>query len=247
MTSQTTLAPLPQHVAIIMDGNGRWALEKNLNRIEGHQEGIKAVKRTVEACVDIGIKYLTLYAFSSENWSRPKQETDALMELLCQYLRSELPEMMEKNIRLISIGDQTQMPTSARKELQNVMEATSTNKGLVLNLALSYGSRDEISMATKQIALDCLDGRLKPSEIDQVLFSKYLYTGTLPDPDLLIRTSGEYRISNFLLWQLAYTEIYITDTLWPDFGLEHLNKAIEEYQKRERRFGLISEQLKDDF
>ncbi len=245
MTSKTTAPPLPRHIAIIMDGNGRWAMEKKLHRIDGHREGIKAVRRTVEACSEIGIDYLTLFAFSSENWSRPQEEINALMDLLCHYLRSECQEMMERNIRLISIGDHSQMPDFAQRELNKTIETTSKNTGLTLNLALSYGGRDEIVTAARRLALECAQGRVKPQEIDQSIFSKFLYTSGLPDPDLLIRTSGEYRISNFLLWQTAYTELYITDILWPDFNKEQLLVAIKEFQGRERRFGLTSEQLKD--
>jgi len=237
---------LPRHIAIIMDGNGRWAQQHTLGRVSGHKKGAEAVRATVRACREIGIQYLTLYAFSVENWSRPSREVNALMKLLGNYIKSELEEMMHNGIRLTMIGDLTALNASVRKLLEKAMVETKNNKNMVLNLALSYGSRDEIIRAVSRIADDLEAGKLAKKDISKELFSTYLYTADFPDPDLLIRTSGEYRLSNFLLWQSAYTEFYFTDVLWPDFQKEDLQKAITVYQKRERRFGLISEQLRKD-
>jgi len=234
---------LPQHIAIIMDGNGRWAEKHALGRIIGHKRGTKAVKLTVRACREIGIKYLTLYAFSVENWFRPQEEVDALMNLLAIYLRSELQEMLDHDIRLTAIGNINALEESVRRILTETMNKTVHNKGMVLNLALSYGGRDEIIDAVKGILKDCLDSRITGQDLTKELFSRYLYTADMPDPDLLIRTSGEYRLSNFLLWQTAYTEFYFTDVLWPDFRRKHLMDAIAAFQRRERRFGLTSDQL----
>jgi len=234
---------LPRHIAIIMDGNGRWAEKHTLGRISGHRRGAKSVKLTVKACREMGIQYLTLYAFSVENWLRPREEVDALMELLGEYLRSEIQEMMKYDIRLTAIGDIDALNVSVRKILKEVMEKTAHNKGMVLNLALSYGGRDEIVEAVKGIVEDSRDGKIISQNITKELFSRYLYTKEIPDPDLLIRTSGEYRLSNFLLWQTAYTELYFTDVLWPDFRRKHLMEAIADFQRRERRFGLTSDQL----
>ncbi|HVO65751.1 MAG TPA: isoprenyl transferase [Syntrophales bacterium] len=234
---------LPQHIAIIMDGNGRWAEKHAFGRITGHKRGTKAVKLTVRACREIGIKYLTLYAFSVENWLRPKDEVEALMDLLGKYLRSELKEMIDHDIRLTAIGNINALEGTVREILMETMNNTAHNKGMVLNLALSYGGRDEIIEAVKGILEDNRNGKITRQDMTKDLFSKYLYTADIPDPDLLIRTSGEYRLSNFLLWQTAYTEFYFTDVLWPDFRRKHLMDAIADFQSRERRFGLTSDQL----
>jgi len=235
---------LPQHIAIIMDGNGRWARNHTLGRIMGHQKGVEAVQRTVRLCREIGIKYLTLYAFSVENWSRPDQEVKALMKILREYLRSELDEMLRNGIRLTTIGDMAALQEPVRNLLQETMDQTAGNKDMVLNLALSYGGRDEILHAVRCILKDAKEGRIDSTSLSKASFAGYLYTAGMPDPDLLIRTSGEYRISNFLLWQSAYTEFYFTDVLWPDFSKEDLFSAIADYQRRERRYGLTSDQLR---
>lgn len=228
---------LPQHIAIIMDGNGRWAKKRSLPRIKGHYEGAKAVRVIVESCAEIGVKYLTLYAFSTENWKRPRVEIRALMALLKRFLKSELKTMMKNNIRFKTIGDIKKLPTDVCNEINSVTEKTALNKGLTLILALSYGSRPEIVKAARSIAKECVEGKINPSAIDESVFERHLDTCDIPDPDLLIRTSGEMRISNFLLWQLSYAEFYITDVLWPDFDKKELKKALREYSKRERRFG----------
>lgn len=235
---------LPQHIAIIMDGNGRWAEMHALGRITGHKKGAKSVKIVVKACREIGLKYLTLYAFSVENWLRPQEEVDALMNLLDRYLRSELDDMLRHGIRLMAIGDIESLSRTVRNVLEKAIDKTSRNDGMVLNLALSYGGRDEIVDAVKGVLKDCQTGDVAPQDLTKELFSKYLYTAEIPDPDLLIRTSGEYRLSNFLLWQSAYTEFYFCDVLWPDFRRNHLIEAIAEFQRRERRFGLTSSQLR---
>jgi len=240
---QIDFKKLPQHIAIIMDGNGRWAQKHTLGRIVGHQKGTEAARATVRICREIGIKYLTLYAFSVENWIRPAQEVEALMALLDNYLRAELKEMLENNIRLTTIGNRSALPERIQKTLAEAMEATSQNQGMVLNLALSYGGRDEIIRAVNRLISDLRRGRLPGEIITGDMFTSYLDTAGLPDPDLLIRTSGEYRLSNFLLWQMAYTEFYFTDVLWPDFKRADLFGAIADYQKRERRYGLTSDQL----
>lgn len=232
---------LPEHVVIIMDGNGRWAKKKNLDRISGHREGMKSVRAVVKGAKDLGIKHITLYAFSAQNWSRPKKEVKALMELLRQYLLKEGDKLSENNVRLNAIGRLHELPEDVYEVLTQTMEKTRHCKDLTLTLALSYGGREEIVDAVKKIASN---GKLSPEKIDQTNFSNYLYTGDLPEPDLLIRTSGEMRLSNFMLWQLAYTEIYVTKTLWPNFRKRHLVKAILNYQRRERRFGLTGEQVK---
>ena len=237
------LKRLPQHIAIIMDGNGRWAQKHALGRIVGHQKGAEAVRSTVTTCREIGIKYLTLYAFSVENWIRPAQEVEALMSLLQTYLRTELKEMLDQGICLTTIGNIEALKGPIKETLLEAMEMTAHNKGMVLNLALSYGGRDEIIMAVKGLIRDIGNGKIKDENVTKALFSSYLYTAGLPDPDLLIRTSGEYRLSNFLLWQMAYTEFYFTDVLWPDFGRDDLLEAIVSYQRRERRYGLTSDQL----
>lgn len=227
-----------------MDGNGRWAKKRSLNRIKGHREGAESVRDIVRACREIGIEVLTLYAFSTENWQRPKQEISALMKLLKDFLRSERSEMMENGIRLNAIGQIKRFPEGVLAVLQEVMDTTQENSGMLLNLALSYGGRDEIVTAAKRIAAEVRANRLASEEVTEDLFSDYLYTQGMPDPDLLIRTSGEMRISNFLLWQIAYAEIYVTKTLWPDFRREELFHILHDYEKRERRFGVTGDQVK---
>jgi undecaprenyl diphosphate synthase len=234
---------LPRHIAIIMDGNGRWAKNKALSRISGHLKGVHAVREVVTACRELGIKVLTLYAFSIENWKRPAEEVNALMGLLKEYLQKECEEMLQNNIRLNAIGRLSDLPPDVQATLQETIKQTEHCDGMILNLALSYGGRSEILHAVQGIVSDMKKDKIKPEEITVQRFSQYLWTHGLPDPDLLIRTSGEFRISNFLLWQIAYTELYVTDTLWPDFDRRELSKAIADYQSRERRFGLISEQL----
>jgi len=234
---------LPRHIAIIMDGNGRWAKKKALSRIMGHIKGVDAVREVVTACRELGIKVLTLYAFSIENWKRPTEEVNALMGLLKEYLQKECEEMLQNNIRLNAIGRISDLPPDVQATLQETMKKTERCDGMILNLALSYGGRSEILHAVQGIISDLQKGKVKPEGITVQRFSQYLWTHGLPDPDLLIRTSGEFRISNFLLWQIAYTELYVTDTLWPDFDRKELSKAIADYQSRERRFGLTSEQL----
>lgn len=233
---------LPKHIAIIMDGNGRWAKQKGKKRVFGHKNGVKAVRDVVEGAGEIGIEYLTLYAFSTENWNRPKHEIDALMSLLISTINSETKTLNENNVRLLTIGDTEGLPKLVRKKLQDVIDATSTNTGLSLVLALNYSAKWEILNAVNKIVAD--KDKISNREIDDELFEKYLNTKDIPNPDLLIRTSGEYRISNFLLWQIAYSELYFTDILWPDFRKDDLYNAIENYQLRERRFGEISEQIK---
>jgi undecaprenyl diphosphate synthase len=235
---------VPVHVAIIMDGNGRWAKKRGYIRTIGHTKGVDAVRDTVEAAVELGVKYLTLYAFSTENWNRPKYEIDALMTLLVNSVNKERKTFMDNNIRLQAIGDMKSLPAKSYKELLKAIEYTSGNTGLSLVLALSYSSRWEITDAIQKIALQILSGELKAEEITAESFSTFLTTSAIPDPELLIRTSGEFRVSNFLLWQIAYTELYFTPTLWPDFSKEEFYKAILEYQSRERRFGMTSSQIK---
>jgi len=230
---------LPAHVAIIMDGNGRWAKKRGLPRTAGHREGVKAVKRVVKAAVETQIKALTLYAFSVENWRRPRVEVAAIMHLLYETTKREMREMAENNIRLTALGDLDGLSPRRRRILLEAMEKTRNNTGLILNLALNYSGRVEILEAVKKIASDVSRKKLAMHDIDEVTFAGYLQTDGLPDPDLLIRTSGEYRLSNFLLWQMSYTELYITDTLWPDFGRLDFFVALEDYQKRERRFGRV--------
>ena len=235
------LARLPRHVAIIMDGNGRWAQQRGLTRIEGHKRGKDAVRAVVETSRRLGISYLSLFAFSTENWSRPRREVDGLMGLLRRYLRTELRKMMKNEIRLVSVGDITRLPSTLREELEQTIDATKDNRRMTVVLAVSYGGREEIVQAARALARDVRDGRIGPEAIDESVFSGYLSTRGIPDPDLLIRTSGEMRISNFFLWQSAYTEIYVTDTLWPDFDEQHFLEALAHYQRRERRFGRIIE------
>jgi len=235
---------LPRHIAIIMDGNGRWARMRKLNRIEGHRRATETVRNVVMTCRELNIEILTLYTFSQENWNRPKTEISALMILLKKFLRDELEEMMGNNVRLISIGRTERLPVDVKRTLDFVTGQTKNNDGMILNLALSYGSRTEIIDTVKKIANKVKEKTLGIDEINDEIFSKNLYTSDLPDPDLMIRTSGEMRISNFLLWQLAYAELWITPVLWPDFKKVHLFEAILDYQSRERRFGLTAEQLR---
>jgi undecaprenyl diphosphate synthase len=237
---------LPIHVAIIMDGNGRWAQRKGNSRIFGHQNGVVAVRETVEAAVELGIQYLTLYAFSTENWKRPREEVDALMSLLVNTIGKELDSLLENNVHLHIIGETESLPKSVQKQLSKALVKTRNNTGLNLVLALSYSGRWEIINAIRNLAKDIKDNSLQPEDLDCDTFVRYLTTSEIPDPELLIRTSGEFRISNFLLWQIAYAELYFTDTLWPDFRKEHFFDAIIDFQKRERRFGKISEQIKKE-
>ncbi len=234
---------LPRHLAIIMDGNGRWAKQRGKLRVFGHENGVKAVRATVENCAKLGIDFLTLYAFSTENWKRPRIEVETLMKLLVSTLKKELSTLNKNNIRLNAIGNIQSLPKKAFLELQEVMAKTKSNSGMTLTLALSYGSREELKQAIRCIASKVKNNIISPENIDETVINSHLYTHDLPDVDLLIRTSGERRISNFLLWQIAYAELYFIDTFWPDFGEEHLVEAILNYQNRERRFGKISEQL----
>ncbi|MDN4164591.1 isoprenyl transferase [Cytophagales bacterium LB-30] len=237
---------LPQHIAVIMDGNGRWAKKQGaINRLFGHTNAIKAVREVTEGCAELGVKFLTLYAFSTENWSRPQEEVNGLMELLVATIRKEIKTLHDNNVRLSAIGDLHTLPVNCQKELQEAIQETSVNTGLTLVLALSYSGRSEITQAIKKIASEVQSGKLAPDAINEALVASYMQTVGMPDPELLIRTSGELRISNFLLWQIAYTEIFITEVLWPDFRKKDLIEAIQAYQKRERRFGKISEQLKN--
>ena len=241
--TEIDLQKLPGHIAIIMDGNGRWAQQHAMGRIAGHKKGAESVRLTVRACREIGIKVLTLYAFSTENWLRPSGEVKALMRLLEEYLRSEIQEMLGNGIRLTTIGDTEALKKPMKTLLKETIAKTAHNHDMILNLALNYGGRDEIVGAVQDLLNDIRRGTLADQEVTKDLFSRYLDTAGLPDPDLLIRTSGEYRISNFLLWQSAYTEFYYTDVLWPDFNRDELFRAITEYQRRERRFGLTSDQI----
>lgn len=246
-TSPSIVSPkngrLPQHVAIIMDGNGRWAKGKFLPRIEGHRAGAKAVRSTVEECRKLGIRYLTLYTFSTENWGRPADEVGALMKLLERYLESELELMLKNDIRLRSIGDLSRLPPSTRAILERVMEQTRNHSSMDLVLALSYGSREELVQAARKIALAAITGDISPEQITEDTIRQNLYGPDIPDPDLLIRTSDECRISNFLLWQLAYTEIVVTPVFWPDFSVDEFHRCLKEFEQRERRFGLTHEQI----
>ncbi|HUZ57182.1 MAG TPA: isoprenyl transferase [Hanamia sp.] len=234
---------LPRHIAIIMDGNGRWAKEKGKNRLYGHFNGVESVRNIVEGCAELQIGYLTLYAFSTENWDRPKDEVTGLMELLVQTIRQEVSTLNKNNIRLHVIGNMNMLPPNVLHELEEACKDTKCNTGLNLIMALSYSSRWEIINAVKNIGIEVEKGKLNPEEITDNIFKQYLCTSLFPDPELMIRTSGEYRISNFLLYQLAYSELYFTETLWPDFRKENLYQALLEYQNRERRFGKTSEQL----
>lgn len=235
--------PVPRHIAIIMDGNGRWAKRHNKARVYGHQQGVESVRKVVEACSQKGVEYLTLYAFSTENWKRPEHEVNALMELLVRTIRKETPELNKQNVRINTIGDSKALPRDCVNELNEAMNLTETNTGLTLTLALSYSGRSELTHAMREIAAKVQAGLLHAEDIDDNTISGHLYTAAMPDPELVIRTSGEYRISNYLLWQSAYAEFYFTTTLWPDFDEQELDKAIESFRNRERRFGLISEQI----
>jgi len=238
-----TLTKLPRHLAIIMDGNGRWAQERNLSRIEGHRAGAESVRTIVRCCRRIGIPILTLYAFSKENWQRPKREVNALWRLLVRYLQSELNEMLGNGIRLNTLGDINELPSSVGDLLYKTMAKTSGNREMILNLALNYSGRSEIVRAARHLAEACVAGAMRPEDVDEAAFARHLFTAGMADPDLLIRTSGEERISNFLLWQIAYTELYLSPVYWPDFREPQLMEALADYQRRERRFGKISEQL----
>jgi len=240
---QIDLLKLPQHIAIIMDGNGRWAKEKGKLRVFGHRNGVQSVRDVVEGAAELGIKYITLYTFSSENWNRPKLEVSAIMELMISTINKEINNFMKNNIRLNAIGDLEMLPRKAYTELIGAIKKTAQNTGITLTLALSYSSRREIVQAAKNIAEKVQKGELSVADIDEETFENNLYTSGMPAPELMIRTSGEYRISNYLLWQIAYAELYFTPKLWPDFRREDLFEAIIDYQKRERRFGMISEQL----
>lgn len=237
---------LPQHLAIIMDGNGRWAEQQNLPRVFGHRRGVEAVKLIVEECRSLGIPYLTLYAFSSENWGRPAEEVNALMELLGVFLEQELDNLIEQDIRLNVIGDIQKLPARVRGVLSNTMLRTGDNRKMVLTLALSYGARNEIIRAVRNLGEKVASGELDVALIDEDCFSRTLDTGDLPDPDFLVRTSGEMRISNFLLWQLAYAELFFSDVLWPDFDIEQLHHALDVFGSRQRRFGLTARQVDPD-
>ena len=243
---QIDLFKLPEHIAIIMDGNGRWAKGKGKLRIFGHHNGVLSVRDVVEGGVDLGLKYLTLYTFSSENWNRPKLEVMAIMELMVSTIHKEIRNFMEKNVRLNAIGDLDMLPKKCYDELQNAIKTTAGNTGLTMTLALSYSSRREIVSAAKSIAQQVKSGEIDIDDINEELFGHNLYTSDMPDPELLIRTSGEYRISNYLLWQIAYAELYFTNTRWPDFRKENLYEAIIDYQNRERRFGKTGDQVKQD-
>jgi len=232
---------LPQHVAIIMDGNGRWAQRRGMSRIEGHKRGKDSVRAIVESSRRLGIKWLSLFAFSTENWERPRREVKAIMGLLRRYLRTELRKMMKNEIRLLAIGDLKRLPAGLQEDLEKTIEATKDNGGMTVVLAVSYGGREDILQAIRAMAEDVAQGRLQPTEIDARRFSAYLETGAMPDPDLLIRTSGEMRISNFFLWPLAYTEVYVTDTLWPDFREAEFYEALSHFQQRDRRFGRVGD------
>jgi undecaprenyl diphosphate synthase len=229
--------PVPKHIAIIMDGNGRWANKRALPRIAGHHEGMKVVRKITRIANELGVQVLTLYAFSTENWKRPKQEVEYLMKLPEEFLGTFLPELVEQNVRVQMMGNHNEIPIHTRSAVERAIEATRDNTGLILNFALNYGSRDEITKAIKQIASDVKAGQISEVDINDQLVSQYLMTSNINDPDLLIRTSGEYRLSNFMLWQLAYTEFWFTDILWPDFSERELLEAIDEFQKRNRRYG----------
>ncbi len=243
LRKQIIISKLPSHVAIIMDGNGRWARQRGLDRVFGHQQGVTALREVIETAAELGIKYLTLYAFSTENWGRPDEEISALMGIMVQSLNKETDTLLKNNIRLLTIGDVDRLAVDVKERLAETIQVTSVNTGLNLVVALSYSSRWEITEAARRISIDVIKGNLNQDSIHEEDFEKYLTTYGIPDPELLIRTSGELRISNFLLWQLAYTELYFTDTLWPDFGKDDFYSAILDFQKRERRFGKTSEQV----
>lgn len=241
--SQIDKERLPRHIAIIMDGNGRWAKKQGLARMFGHKQGVETVHNITVAATKLGVEYLTLYTFSTENWNRPKEEVDALMNLLVDTIVKETPTLMNNNVRLQTIGDIERLPEGTRRKFQACIDETSRNTGLTMVIALSYSARWEITEAVRQAVQQAQNGRLRPEDVNEQLVSSLMTTCDMPDPDLLIRTSGEYRISNFLLWQLAYSELYFTDCLWPEFTEEEFYKAIVDYQKRERRFGKTSEQI----
>jgi undecaprenyl diphosphate synthase len=243
LKSKISKDKVPAHVAVIMDGNGRWAKQRGMMRVLGHKNAIKAVRDTVEAAAELGVKHLTMYAFSTENWNRPKMEVDALMDLLVSTIQGEVKTLNENKIKLNAIGDIDSLPDKTRKELLNAIENTAQNNHMTLHLALSYSGRSEIMRAVKNMMFDLQDNKIERSALNDELFGQYLYTAGIPDPELLIRTSGEHRISNFLLWQLAYTEFYFTEKLWPDFRKADFFEAVLDYQSRERRFGKTSEQV----
>lgn len=234
---------IPQHIALIMDGNGRWAKKRSMPRVAGHQRGVESVRKVVETCIGLGVKILTLYTFSTENWNRPKDEVSTLMRLIVRSLQNETDELNSNNIRLTTIGDTSSLPNIVQDELKAALDKTSHNSRMILNLALSYSGRWELVEAVKDISKQVIAGKIKPEEITEETISGNLSTKGLLEPDLLIRSGGEFRISNFLLWQIAYSEIFISDVLWPDFRCKHLIEAVKNFQKRERRFGLVSEQL----
>ncbi len=236
---------IPRHIAVIMDGNGRWAKQQGQDRLFGHASGVESVRSTIKSAREFGVEYLTLYAFSTENWNRPKEEVDALMDLLVQSIANEVDELDENNIRLITIGDESKLPEDCQKSLMWAKEKTKNNKDLTLILALNYSARWEIIRALKEIAEEIENHQLKAEEINEEIFERFLSTKDIPDPELLIRTSGENRISNFLLWQIAYTEFHFTNVYWPEFRREHFMQALLDYQNRERRFGLVSEQIQE--
>jgi len=237
---------LPQHIAIIMDGNGRWAKQRGKKRIFGHHQGVKTVRQIVENSVELKIRYLSLYTFSTENWNRPKEEVDALMDLLVQTLNEQIADLMKQNIRLNAIGDLSRLPAHTYQTLQDVLHETAGNSGMTLSIALNYGGRDEIVQMTKELAKKVKNNIILPENIDENKINLHLYSHKLPDVDFMIRTGGEKRISNFLLWKIAYAELYFTDVLWPDFNKQHYYEALADYQKRERRFGKTSEQINDE-
>ena len=246
MMQERRLQPdaIPRHVAIIMDGNGRWAQDRGLSRIEGHRQGLEAVRAVIRAAHELGIEFVTLYAFSLENWDRPQDEVDELMRLLEHYLESELDEVIRNGIRVRSIGRRDRLPTSVLEKLEKAEQKTRENREMHLVFALSYGGRQEIVDAVRQLLRDAENGKLDPEALDEKTFAEYLYDPEIPDPDLLIRTGGESRVSNFLLWQIAYTEIFVTDVRWPDFRKNHLVEALRDYERRERRFGRTSAQVR---
>ena len=234
---------IPEHIAIIMDGNGRWAQNRNLPRAAGHKRGVETVRTMVQSCINLGVKYLTLYTFSTENWKRPQKEISMLMRLMVKSLQSETNELNENNVKIMTVGDTDSLPKLVQNELKEAKEITKNNSALVLNLALSYSGRWEIINAVRKISKKYAEGEIELNDINEEFFAKNLTTADIPDPDLMIRSGGEHRISNFLIWQIAYSELYVSNVLWPDFKCKNLVQAIEDYQKRERRFGLISQQL----
>lgn len=236
---------IPSHIAVIMDGNGRWAKGRGLKRSEGHRQGVRTAQAIVTRCRELGVRHLTLYTFSTENWARPKDEKAVLFELLISFLNKELKSLVEEDIRLNILGELSRFPLPVREVVKHVMRKTAKCSSMVLNLALNYGSRDEILMAARDLAKQAADGRLKPEDIDAERFSNALYTAGQPDPELVIRTSGEYRLSNYLMWQIAYAELYFTDTLWPDFSGDELEAAIADFNSRQRRFGKTGDQIED--